>query len=205
MSMSKFFYHVKGTLFRSKNNHDNLIEVNEIFRNESPIIARQNAFNYYQNYIDVFLQSKGEKYISHEETIRRLFDFVKSDQKQYAKIGTHIIDTIDADFDKGLSIYLVMENTKVFTTLEGETCYENKHLIHCLNNDLHDYVSTSPYIIKGLTYEYKLYKKQGYDMANQQQTIEYVTPKSRTLKTTTLYSPINFQALAVAQFLKNIT
>ena len=201
----QFFYHVKGTLFRAKNNYDNLIEVNEIFRHENPIIARQNAFNFYQNYIDVFLQSKGEKYISHEETIRRLADFVRSDQKKYAKIGTHIIDTIDVDFDKGLSIYLVMENSKVFTTLEGETCYEKKHMIHCLNNDLHDYVYTSSSIIEALKYEYQQYKKHGYDTANQQQVIEYLSPKSRTLKTTILYSPIDFIAHGIAQFLKNIT
>lgn len=54
---AKFFYQVQGTMFRSKGNENDLIEVNEIFKEENPIIARVKAFNHFQSYIEVFLES----------------------------------------------------------------------------------------------------------------------------------------------------
>ena len=200
----KFFYLVKGTLYRTKNSDENLIEVNEIFRHDNPIVARQNAFRFYQNYIDVFLQSKGAKYVSYEETVRLLRDFVKSDKKQYFKLGGEIIDTIDADFDKGLSIFLVMDNSRMHTTLEGEAYYEDKHLIHYLSNGLTDYLDSAPAIVRSLIYEHQLYQEMGYDMDGQSHSIEYVSSKNKTLNAEILYSPFNLEGLTIVQFLRDV-
>ena len=73
-------------MFRSRGNDTNLIEVNEIFKDDNPIIAREKAFKCFQNYIDVFLDSKGLQYISHEETERVLHDFFNSHEKKYFKL-----------------------------------------------------------------------------------------------------------------------
>lgn len=84
---SKIFYHLKGTMFRSKKNETNLIEINEIFEDENPIIAREKAFNAYQNYIDVFLQAKEKEYISYEQTVIELKDFTSSYKREFLKFG----------------------------------------------------------------------------------------------------------------------
>ena len=123
---SKIFYQLKGTMFRSKNNETNFIEINEIFVDESPIVAREKAFNTYQNYIDVFLQAKEKEYISHEQTVIELKDFTSSYKREFLKFGNEIIDEIDLDFDKGLNIYMVYQNSPIFKTVEGEVIYENK-------------------------------------------------------------------------------
>lgn len=54
-----FHYIVKAKLIRFiKDGEINFIEFNEKFENSNPIIAREDAFKYYQNYIDVLLEEK---------------------------------------------------------------------------------------------------------------------------------------------------
>lgn len=73
-------------MFRTVANELNPVEVNEIFKNENPIIAREQAFNFYQDYIDVLLESKGKSYISHEETEKELQDFLILIRKRILKL-----------------------------------------------------------------------------------------------------------------------
>lgn len=61
--MNKIFYIIRGEVYRSKGNTENPIEIYEEFREVEPIIARDKVFSYYQNYIDVFLDSKRKNYI----------------------------------------------------------------------------------------------------------------------------------------------
>ena len=63
---AKFFYLVTGSMFRYKKDETNLIIVDEVFIDDIPIIARENAFNYFQSYIDVLLESRGEVFTTHE-------------------------------------------------------------------------------------------------------------------------------------------
>lgn len=103
---AKFFYQVKGTMFRDQNDQTNLIEVDEIFKDDNPIIAREKAFRCYQNYIDVFLESRGEVYTTHEEAVIALQDFVNSYKPGYFKIGNTNVLELHVDYGKGLSISL---------------------------------------------------------------------------------------------------
>lgn len=59
--MSNFYYQVKRSLYRSKGNQEDLIEINEIFKNQEPILARERAFDVYQNYIDVLFGYANKK------------------------------------------------------------------------------------------------------------------------------------------------
>lgn len=157
------FYLVQGTMFRNKSDENNLIEVNEIFRDENPIIAREKAFNFYQNYIDVLLESKGKVYESHEKTAEELQDFFNSYKKAHTKFGDELNNEIDVDYDKRLNVYMVMSDSKIITTYGGEQVYEDIHLIHSMNSQFTDY---DFYIYKALRLELSLYEKYNYDFKN---------------------------------------
>ncbi len=64
---------------------------------------------------------------------------------------------IDEDFDKGLFVYLVLDEADKFETMEGETVYNNKIQIHRLDyspNELYDDLYSN------LKTEFELYKNR---------------------------------------------
>ena len=188
----KFFYYIRGTMFRSKGNENNLVEVSEVFKDDNPIAAREKAFRVYQNYIDVFLDSKGKSYVSHEETEKVLMDFVSSYRRNFVKIGGQAIEEmeIDVDYDKGMNIFLVMAESPTLTTREGELYFEDKRLIHYIGNGFMDFKAE---VFKSLCFEYSLYQKYGYDMMDYK--CDYNTsgsPKKLTMMSI-LDTPVDFQ------------
>ena len=189
------FYQLKGTMFRSKGNETDLIEVNEIFEDDNPIIAREKVFNAYQNYIDVFLQGKEKEYISYEQTVIELQDFTNSYRREFVKIGNKIIDEIDVDFDKGLSIYMVYENSPIYQTVEGEKIYENKLLIHFIENKLSDLVWN---VLDNLFEEFKVYELNKYNFKNYKIEIETADPFSNESNVKDyLETPIDFYRILI--------
>jgi hypothetical protein len=188
--MKKPFYLVSGTLYRNNSENPDLIEVNEVFKNDSPIEARERAFTFYQNYIDVFLENLGKSYNNHEETLFWLRSFIKNQKESYQKIGNELMWQIDEDFDKGLFVYLVFDEDKKFETLEGKTVYENKIQIHRLDyspNELYDDLYSN------LKMEFELYEKQNFDIKNYK--IEYDFDKSKLITELkpTLRTPIDYK------------
>lgn len=175
-----------------RNNSDNLdfIEVDKVFKNDSPILARESAFEFYQNYIDVFLQNLGHSYNSHEETLFLLKDFIKNKEDSYQKIGNELLWKIDEDFDKGLFVYLITDEYDKFETLEGVTVYNSKIQIHNL-----DYNSNTLFddLYSNLKAEFELYKINNLDTKNY--IVEYNFDKSKfiTELKPTLKTPINFE------------
>lgn len=154
---TEIYYKVIGTLYRSKEEEFDLIEIDETFEDVNPIVARENAFECYQNYIDVLLQSKGEEYVSHEKTVAVLRDFVKSGR-------THKLfpDLVDMD-GMSLSIYMVKKTPEIFQNAFGETDYKDTWQIHYIDNQHEDY---SGYVLKSLLYEFSFYEKNKYDCQN---------------------------------------
>lgn len=166
--MHNFFYLLKGTLYRSSENPNDFVEINEIYQDDNPIEAREHTFTVCQNYIDVLLQSIGEEYESHEKTRVALKSFLnqkvhptqKSDAMKSLTIEKSQGSINEYDFDKGISIFMVMSDSKTFTTLEGELIYKNKLLIHDLNSEL---TGIQDHIRESLIKEFEIYKKYGYD------------------------------------------
>ncbi|CAM2862819.1 hypothetical protein SAMN05444143_102175 [Flavobacterium succinicans] len=189
-----FYYLLKGTLYRSQNNPEDLIEINQEFKNNDLIEARKRVFEVYQNTIDVLLQSKGENYKSHDQARITLTNFIKKNHVNFIEIRTKLNSfydkfDIEIDFDKGLSVYLVQSNTKTFTTLEGQVIYEDKLLLHDLNSEIKG-LKESMY--NALLTEYKLFQKFGYDCKDCIITM----PKKNNLETKdtnyVLSTPINY-------------
>ena len=181
------FYQVRGTLFRTKQSDENPVIINEIFKDEQPIIAREKAFKCYQNYIDVFAESKGIKSDSFDEYNAKLQDFTNSYSNKIAKVGNVSIGTIDVDFDKGLNVYLVL-NDESFITKEGELIYENKKLIHSFDNNFIDFTKE---ILEALKFEYAIYTERGYSCKKFRREISF---KNETTieNIIILDSPLNF-------------
>ena len=191
----KIFYQLKGTMFRSKGNETDLVEINEIFKDKNPITARENAFKTYQNYVDVFLQANNKEYLSYEQTVIELQDFTNSYKREFVKIGNEIIDEIDVDFDKGLSIYLIYENSPIYQTVEGEKIYENKLLIHFIENKLSDLVWN---VLDNLFEEFKVYELNKYNFKNYKIEIETADPFSNESNVKDyLKTPIDFYRILI--------
>ena len=187
----KFFYYIRGTMFRSKGSENNLVEVSEVFRDDNPIVAREKAFRVYQNYIDVLLESKGKSYVSHEETESVLKDFVSSYRRDFVKIGGQAIGDleIDVDYDKGMNIFLVMADSPTLTTREGELYFEDKRLIHYIGNGFMDFKAE---VFESLSFEYSLYQKYGYDIMDYKRDYNTSGSAKKVSIRSILETPISF-------------
>jgi hypothetical protein len=178
-------------MFRSKGSENNLVEVSEVFKDDNPIVAREKAFRVYQNYIDVFLDSKGKSYVSHEETEKVLKDFVSSYRRDFVKISEQAIGDleIDVDYDKGMNIFLVMADSPTLTTQEGELYFEDKRLIHYIGNGFMDFKAE---VFESLCFEYSLYQKYGYDMMDYKRDYNISSSAKIVSIRSILETPINF-------------
>jgi len=154
----KPIYHLKGILFRQKRQKQNLIIVNELFKDKDLIEARKKAFCKFRSYLEVFLESLDKSYLSHEQATVDLQDFVCSHTTTVVKTHHKITDEIDTDYDKGLCLYLIEDENDSFQTQEGETVYNKSHLLLCFDNR---FTELEEYIKHGLEQEMKLYKKLG--------------------------------------------
>jgi hypothetical protein len=196
--MCKFYYLIKGTLYRSKDNTDNLIEILEVFKNDLPILARERAFEVYQNYIDVLLESKNLMYENHREAVLATKDFISNELETTPLFIGSIFESIEDDFDKGISIYLVMSDSKTFTTLEGELIYEDKILIHDLNSEIS---GLKEVMHTGLLQEYELYKKHDYDCKDYVASFPTAEKSAKNKYQYILRTPINHE---ITHLLKGI-
>lgn len=157
--MNKIFYIIRGEVYRSKGNTENPIEIYEEFREVEPIIARDKVFSYYQNYIDVFLDSKRKNYISHEQAENDLQDFFNSFQEKYSIFGK-----IDADFGICIQISFVFDETVVHTLKSGIKIYEGEEVIHGMHKNGED---IKEIYFKNLILEYSLYQKNEHETNGQ--------------------------------------
>lgn len=152
------FYIVRGGVYRSKGKTEDTIEFYEEFKNDSPIIAREKAFRFYQNYIDVFLESKEKEYISYEQSEEDLEDFFNSFQKKYSVLGE-----LETDLGVGIEISFVHSNKVIHTFKDGMVIYEGEEIIHGINKNYRDFKEI---YFENLKAEFTIYVKNNYDMKN---------------------------------------
>lgn len=106
-----FHYIVKSKLVRriETNGEIEFLEFEEKFENENPIVARNQAFNHYQNYIDILLESKGEKYVSDKQAREELKSFTNPSLS--LNINQHFVDFSDY-LSYGIGVFMVI-NTPI--------------------------------------------------------------------------------------------
>lgn len=156
--MRKPLYLLKGTIYRSQSNLEDLVEINEVFQDKDLLVAREKAFSKCQSYIDVFLESINKEYKSYELAIVELESFVNSYKKSYALNNPESVE-FEIDFDKGLFIYLVTDSTDTYTTKEGVLIYNKKILVHSFDNQINQ---NWRYLCNGLIKEYEYFESNKF-------------------------------------------
>ena len=179
------FYILRGEAYRSKGVTENTIKLYEEFRNNSPIIARENCFRFYQNYIDVFLDSKEKKCTSHEQAEIDLQDFFNSHQKKHSKWGE-----VDADFGICIQISFVFNDTITHTLRNGIKVYEGEEVIHGIHNRKED---LKEIYFENLLFEYSLYKNMGYEVKNYRKDFDISDVFEEKKIENILATPIDFE------------
>jgi len=180
--MQKPFYLLKGTLYRNKDENSKLVEINEEFIDDHPIVARDKAFRAYQNYVDVLLESKNTNYLSHQQAESVLQPFVDSGKKKLALNNPSL--EMDGDFDKGLHLYFIPNPDKKSYTKENEIYYPEKYCIHLLDNKKTD---LKGYVLNSLIFEYNYYIEHQF-VTDDQETWTYRRDSAGKMKTITILS-----------------
>ena len=132
------------------------INVEQEFRDEIPIKARERAFNFYQNYIDVFLEGKGLPYTTDKQA--------RIDLDSYFNPGTKTVTLYDGGglewddkWGNGIVVLLVID-TKINKYYE----IGDKSILHGIGYiELH--LPDPLNMISGLDTEMDLYNEFGYE------------------------------------------
>lgn len=180
-------YQVIGELLRSKGAETNKIVIDELFYDENPLKARDKAFLYCQNYIDVFMESIGKNYVNFENAQKLLKDFYSSGEKNYF-LNDRALE-IEVNSFNNLCIYLIPDVKKFTKTQEGTKIYEDIKLIHYFG---HDFEGVKDYVIKGLRDELKHFRTINFPVDNKIQMIEIIKEGKVVETFSVLDSPINF-------------
>jgi hypothetical protein len=104
-----FHYVVRAKLIRfNKDNKIDFSEFEEKFENEEPIFAREEAFNHYQSYIDVLLESKNKKYTSDRNAREELKSFYEPDSDFKMTFGGQEVD-FKNNVGFGVGVFMVID------------------------------------------------------------------------------------------------
>src|SRR6056297_2868275 len=152
-------YLLQGTFFSSAKNKNDIFEVNELFANNNPIQARNEAFNRFLSYLEVFLDSLDITYRSFDQAVNDLHDFIHSGNRKYFLNDPDL--QIDMDFDKGLYLYFVPDTTDKSYTAEKRIVYNQKYLIHCFTNNAQQVIDE---LQRNLNAEYQYYEQNGLEI-----------------------------------------
>lgn len=167
-------YIVKAKLIRNiKNNKTDFLEFEGEFVNQDPIIAREQAFNHYQNYIDVLLESKNKEYVSDKDARAHLNSFINTDQGSKIILGDSEIDLYDS-YENGLGIYL-----KIDHPIENKSIADkigDEYLIHGIENFCQeDFIV----LMDNLLHEFWYYQYFGYSMKDYKEIIHCTVGDSK--------------------------
>lgn len=146
-------YKLAAKLVKVNEDRDlDFFEINENFEAQNPIDARVKAFNQYQNYIDVLLESKGKKYLSDSEARTQLKSFITPTKPAKLIIGGTEIEFIHS-FGNGIGIYLVID-----TPLDDNFDKTGDEIfIHGIDDSYFGYNNPDRFLL-GLEREYEYYE-----------------------------------------------
>lgn len=149
-------YVVKTKRINYKSADDiDFIEDEVVFENESPIVARNEAFNYYQSFIEVLLQSIGKDYTSDKQTRIDLKDF-REDKVPQSNTVNISEGEMTFNFERGntIGVYMVVDKH-----MENDDFRFADHLIHEIGFSIYDENS----FMNSLNNEFEYYSYYKYD------------------------------------------
>lgn len=185
-------YKVKAKLIRFiKDGVIDFFEINEKFENDNPIEAREQAFLFYQNNIDVLLQGVDKIYISDKQTRVDLNSFVDSGRiaKQEGIFeGLKIAES----YGNGIGVYMVIDIPRKDDVINDPIGEE--YAIHEISftGDDTDMLTFS------LTQEYLYYEDFGYNTKDYKQIINYFEVEDNEVcEYTILKTPFDWTGLDI--------
>lgn len=161
-------YAVRAKLIRKRKEDGefDFLEVHEEFFNDNPILAREAAFKYYQNYIDVLLEAKGLRYESDKQAREALESF--HDPGTSTKVDFMGISAVIPDFiGNGIGVFLIIDEP-----LDEIGYSDNTSLIHGIGNLL-DGSDSPESMLFGLEREIYYYGLLNYHTYNNEITIVF--------------------------------
>lgn len=169
--MAAFYYVLKTKLIKENKENEEIdfLEFEKKFENENPIIAREEAFRAYQNYIDVLLEAKGKTYISDNQAREDLSTFI--DPKEKLTFGDKEVMFKDS-WGNGIGVFLCYWKKNTWRSLTPKSKNGKiitvspflKEEIFILGIGYIDYHSINlNFLIYGLEQELELYNKNEYD------------------------------------------
>jgi hypothetical protein len=169
-----FHYTVKAKLIRqTKGNELDFEEISKKFENKNPIIARDEAFHYYQSWIDILLQHKGKEYVSDGEARKDLVTFIEPGASAKLQAGGKEIEFNNDSFGNGIGVYFVADQTvgdSVFNF--GLVEAGDEVLIHGIGNlDMKKYMIDHLFVF--LQSEFDYYKYFNYETKNKEIDVVY--------------------------------
>lgn len=166
-----FHYLVKAKLIHQfEGNEFDFEEINKKFENENPIIAREEAFHYYQSWIDILLQHKGKEYISDKEARKGLISFVEPGVSAKLKADGKEIEFNDKSLGNGIGVFFVPD-IEIGVSYSGRIEVGAELLIHGIGNFGRKYMLDDNVCI--LSSEFEYYKHFKYETYNREVNIIY--------------------------------
>lgn len=161
-------YIVKAKLIRFiKDGEIDFLEFNEKFESSNPILAREEAFRFYQNYIDVLLEGKNKKYYNDRDARENLNSFIDSGTSTKIKIGDELVEFNDA-YGNGIGVYFVVDRPmqdNIFDDKVGD-----EFLIHGIGHSIWNDPQSS---MDSLNHEYDYYQHFGYEIKDYKREVNF--------------------------------
>ena len=157
------YYTFQARLIRRRkdNGEFEFIDVSEKFIDPEPIKAREAALRYYQNYIDVLLQSKGAIYQSDKQARQLIKSFWDPGTTSTEIVRGKAISIPDSS-GNGIGVFCCHDNP--FEEFEDSG---RSLMIHGIGS-LYDGDSTPEGLMLALEIEYNRYKRYNYNTDNQE-------------------------------------
>jgi hypothetical protein len=185
MERPRIRYRVKARLYKSGKDQNDLILVDRFFEEENPIEARVKAFDFFQSYKDVLLESINETDPQNFQIENILHKFIRTTPMMKVIIpGTSM--EIDPDFDKGIFVYFMSSEGEFFNISPSQEISTDTRVIHHIANGL---LSNWTDLIRGLVYEYQIYKKYNLDCRNLERVYDFTHSTDQWKQTTLLETP----------------
>ena len=165
---SAIHYIVKAKLIRFiKDGEINFLEFNEKFESSNPILAREEAFRFYQNYIDVLLEGKNKKYYNDRDARDNLSSFIDPGTSTKIKVGDELVEFNDA-YGNGIGVYFVVDRPmqdNIFDDKVGD-----EFLIHGIG---HSIWNDPQSLMDSLNHEYDYYQHFGYETKDYKREVNF--------------------------------
>nr|WP_315218408.1 ATP-binding protein [uncultured Flavobacterium sp.] len=194
-----FHYAVRIKLFNYLNKDEvDFIEHFIEFSNDNPILAREEAFKTYQNWLDVLLEGIGKEYTTDKQAREDLQTYLKPNIDLNIAIGENIFD-LSNSLSVGIGVYFVIDvpEPPLYRNDLANDHEGDEWLIHGIGNSLefNDPTNFSFYLeeefgyYRGNDYDFKNYEREASCFNHESQEVDDFEYLDTPFKWKGLYDP----------------